>query len=116
MGDEMDKISKQFGNKIAQLRSKLGMTQEELAECTGLSQNFISRLESGNKNASLETVYQIAGALKISPFELFNFPSFTKDKNLYLKKLELILNTMDKRQQKTFVEMARDIASKLKKH
>lgn len=53
----------EVGYKIAQLRRKIGMTQEQLATRTATSQTVISRLESGNYwRCSLSTLEKIAMA------------------------------------------------------
>ena len=50
-----------IGYKIAQLREKLGLTQEQLAEKINTSQTVVARLESGNYwRCSLQTLEKIA--------------------------------------------------------
>ena len=41
-------------------REKIGMTQKELSEKTGITQADISRLENGNANPSLKTLQRLA--------------------------------------------------------
>ncbi len=59
---------------IKKYRKEKGITQEKLAELTGLSLNFISKIESikMHKCFSLETLGRIADALNISIKDLFN--------------------------------------------
>ncbi len=47
-------------------RKNRGMTQEELAKATGISQADISRLEKGTGNPSIKTLQRVARALKMS--------------------------------------------------
>jgi transcriptional regulator with XRE-family HTH domain len=70
--DEIEKAmaGKELGDEIARLRSKAGWTQEELAQRIGLHQTRVSKLESGEHNYPLETVYRLALAFGVSPFEL----------------------------------------------
>ena len=56
-------LSRRIGRNIAILRKRRGLTQEKLAEKTGLSQNFIARLETGSKNPSIDTIEAIANAI-----------------------------------------------------
>ena len=50
-----------IGYKIAQLREKLGLTQEQLAEKINTSQTVVARLENGNYwRCSLQTLEKIA--------------------------------------------------------
>lgn len=58
---------KNIGLKIAYYRKKRGYTQAELAERIGISVAYLGQIERGNRgnSYSLETLYQIADALKI---------------------------------------------------
>ena len=46
-----------------QYRKELGLTQSELGKRAGISQQNITRFESGNYNPSLEFLVKIAGAM-----------------------------------------------------
>ncbi len=50
--------------KIAFYRKKLNITQEELADLTGITRQTIIALEQGKYNPSLELAYKITKALK----------------------------------------------------
>lgn len=66
-------LAQQFGNRVRALRQKRGMTQEQFAEATDLSVNFISFVERGIKSPSLANIGRIAKALNVPVMELFNF-------------------------------------------
>ena len=51
--------------KIKDLRAKANMTQEDLAEKTGLTQSHISRLESGQHSPSAVTLQKLALSLGV---------------------------------------------------
>ena len=55
-----------IGKRIRQFRVEKKMRQEDLAEKTGLSANYIGMVERGEKIPSLETFIHIANALCIS--------------------------------------------------
>jgi transcriptional regulator with XRE-family HTH domain len=59
-------ISKQFGLAVRQKRMALGLTQENLAERAKLHPTYISMVERGVRNPTLEASAQIAKALQIS--------------------------------------------------
>jgi DNA-binding XRE family transcriptional regulator len=59
------------GRTIRQLRKKSGLSMAALAERAGLSQPFISQLESGAHTPSLMTLYRVSAALEVLPGELF---------------------------------------------
>ena len=69
MGD----LFKKLGGRIKEQREKAGMTQEELSETVGLSQNFLSQLENGRRKPSLGTVSNIASALNVPIHSFFLF-------------------------------------------
>jgi DNA-binding XRE family transcriptional regulator len=55
---------------VRRIREKSGLTQEELAESSGFSQQYISGREKGLRNPTILTLYEIARALKVSHVEL----------------------------------------------
>lgn len=62
---------KMLGLKISYYRRKCGFTQEQLAEMVGISQNFLSQVESRQlKGVSLETLFKLADALGVEPARL----------------------------------------------
>ena len=58
------------GLNVKQARLKKGLTQEELADRSGFSQQYLSGLEGGKRNPSIVTIYELALALGISHVEL----------------------------------------------
>lgn len=65
-------IKKRFGLAVKEQRKRLSVSQEELAMRIGADQAYVSRIEAGQMNVTLETVDQIASALHIGVFELFS--------------------------------------------
>jgi ribosome-binding protein aMBF1 (putative translation factor) len=57
------------GSRIRLLRERAGLTQEQLAEKSGLLQSHISRLERGHHSPSFVTLERIASALAIEVSE-----------------------------------------------
>lgn len=53
----------QVSKAILEARGRLGMTQDDLAQATGIKQAAISRLENCCSNPSLRTLKRIAGGL-----------------------------------------------------
>ena len=62
-----------IGVRIKSLRRGRGLTQEQVAERADLSVNYLSRIERGLENPTLETLLSLAKALKVEPFDLFTF-------------------------------------------
>lgn len=55
----------QIGNSIRNARKKLGWSQTVLAQKTGLRQETISIIETGNAGARLDTLLAILSALDL---------------------------------------------------
>ena len=55
-----------FGQKIRNRREELGYTQTELANRIHTTQPYVSRLERGNFNPSMNMIVKISTALNIS--------------------------------------------------
>lgn len=61
-----------FGHRIRELRVRSGVTQEEFAERCGFARTYMSRIETGGANPSLDAIKVLADALNISMSDLFN--------------------------------------------
>lgn len=58
------------GRNFARLRKDQGLTQEQVAARTDISQQYISDLERGRRNPTVITLYELAQALGVSHVEL----------------------------------------------
>lgn len=59
-----------MANRIRSVRKAKALTLEEMAEETGISTSYLSRIESGGRGLSLESVIKIARFLRVEPEEL----------------------------------------------
>ena len=59
-----------LGEKIKNRRLELGMTQLELSEKSGVSQEYISVLENGKRNPSFTAIVHLCSALHMTTDEL----------------------------------------------
>lgn len=66
-------IKKLFGRRIKELRKQKGMTQEQLAEKTGVFPRNISKIECGQTFVTSQTLAKIISVLEVKPSDLFNF-------------------------------------------
>lgn len=53
------------GRNFKRLRLEGGFTQEQIAERSGFSQQYISGLEAGRRNPTVVTIYELAQALRV---------------------------------------------------
>ena len=58
------------GSNFARIRRERGLTQEQVEERSGFSQQYLSGLERGLRNPTVVTLYEIAQALEASVTEL----------------------------------------------
>lgn len=68
-----DNIRIPFGKRVRRLRQARGISQEELAFSSNLHRTYISDIERGTRNISLDNIYKIAVALDVLPKDLFDF-------------------------------------------
>ena len=61
---------KKLGAKIVYFRKLKAITQKEVAEQMGISRQYLSRLEHGQCECSLDMIYNLAGVLNVEPEEL----------------------------------------------
>lgn len=60
-----------FGQRVRELRIATGMSQEAFADRCGFARSYMSRIERGGSNASLDAIETIAYSLKVNISELF---------------------------------------------
>ena len=58
------------GRNVARLRQQKRLTQEQLADLSGFSQQYISGLERGERNPTVVTLYELARALGVNHVDL----------------------------------------------
>lgn len=64
-------IMVRFGQAVRKIRREQGISQEELADRCGLHRTYISDVELGKRNVSLENIERMATSLSKSLAELF---------------------------------------------
>lgn len=70
----MDGLYSGWGEKLRERREALKLTQEQLAEATGLRQSTISRIEKGEQCPSDRAKWLLAGALRVRVEDVFPYP------------------------------------------
>mgnify|MGYP003615110229 CR=1 FL=1 len=67
-----------FGRAIRQIRCERKISQEEFADMCGMHRSYMSDVELGKRNISLENIQRIADALDLSTFDLFKIAEDSK--------------------------------------
>jgi len=63
-------MRKLVGRNFARIRQRKGLTQEQVEERSGFSQQYLSGLERGRRNPTVVTLLELARALGVSHMEL----------------------------------------------
>ena len=63
------------GDNVRRARTAEGLTQEELAERSGFSQQYLSGLEQGKRNPTIVSIYELAQALGVTHESLVRAPT-----------------------------------------
>lgn len=70
--DECVRVQAAIGRRIQELREEQDVTQEELAELSGIDYKRVQRIEAGAVNATLRTLVRIARALQAQLIDLID--------------------------------------------
>lgn len=106
---DFEEFKKIYSENIKAKRIEEGIKQDKLAEKIGLTEKYISDLETGRRAGSLETLLLLANALDVEPYELLlppkeNLSYDTKRTKDLMKRLRSnvgeLLDTLDEYLQK----------------
>lgn len=97
-----------IGARIAEIRKKKGMTQDELAEKMEISSKYVSAIERGKGNPALDTLITLAKSLGVDMGVIFSLPQIedpAKRKSL----INSLLNKADDDQLKVALKVLSSI-------
>ena len=106
----------EVGDLIRQQREKLGKTQFELAEMSGLGEKSISRHELGIGSMKLATFFMLADALHVSPVDLSPRRFLSSENNSDFKIIERKLSQLNGSQKALAVAMIHSIIDNISQH
>lgn len=69
-------IKERVGQRIKALRHQIGLSQEALANKAGVDRTYVTDVENGRRNISVELLEKIIVALEVSFKEFFNAEDF----------------------------------------
>ncbi|MBX3609191.1 MAG: helix-turn-helix transcriptional regulator [Hydrogenophaga sp.] len=75
LGVSKQTLRVKFGLRIRQLREAAGYSQEAFADECGYARSYMSRIERGLGNPSLDAIEVLAKALHVAVGDLFTDPS-----------------------------------------
>jgi transcriptional regulator with XRE-family HTH domain len=71
-------IKQKVGQRIRELRKQLELSQEGLAYKAEVDRTYVTDVENGRRNVSLEILERLIKALEVSVTEFFNSKEFRK--------------------------------------
>lgn len=70
-------LKKIFGNNLKYYRKRKGLTQQEIADVTGLNRVYISEVERGRKNITIDVMETISTKMDIKISKMFEVREWT---------------------------------------
>lgn len=71
-------IKENVGLRIRELRKQIGISQEALANKAEIDRTYVTDVENGRRNISIQNLEKLVDALNISFTDFFNSSNFNK--------------------------------------
>ena len=71
-------IKVKVGQRIKELRNQIGISQEALANKAEIDRTYVTDVENGRRNISIENSEKLVNALQVEFKEFFDSPNFNK--------------------------------------
>ena len=84
-------IRDKIGSRIKSLRRAKGYSQEKLAEVIGISPKYLSSIERGQENPTLDLFIRLSQGLKVELYEIFQLEHEGQDPKRLRSKLQVLL-------------------------
>ena len=97
------------GKRIKEIRKARLLTQEQLAEKASLHSKYISSLECGNENPTLDVFVKLSEALEVGLIELFLVEHEQENPKDLKKTIQDLLGQADTEKLKTTVKLIKAI-------
>lgn len=91
----MDDRRRLLGARIKELRTERRLSQERLAEMMGANVTYVSSVERGKENPTLDFLLRVADALDAEPVDLFAFSWLRLNERELRKKLRAAIDKAD---------------------
>lgn len=102
-------IKELIGKRIQELRKAHRLSQEKVAEKADISPNYLSRIECGKENPTLDMLIKLADALKVEMWEVFDFGHGASIKELR-EAMNRLLKETDEEKIRLAVKILRAVA------
>jgi transcriptional regulator with XRE-family HTH domain len=102
-------IKRALGKRIKIVRQRNGLTQDQLAEQVGLSPKYISGIERGVENPTMDILLRVATMLGVEPYDLFLFGESEESEKVLRKGIEKMVREADREKLQLYFDVMRKI-------
>jgi transcriptional regulator with XRE-family HTH domain len=78
-GAQAAEASRAFGQNVARLRERAGLSQQGTADRAGLHRTHVAMIEAGQRLPRLDTIVKLGGALEVEPCHLMTGTAWKLD-------------------------------------
>lgn len=103
------KLKELIGIRIKRLRQERKLSQESLAERVGISPKYVSSIERGKENPTLDIVIKLAGALHVEVEDVFTVVQEETDPKKLREIANILLKEADTEKLRLVVKILRGI-------
>lgn len=107
--------AKALGDRVREVRQGAGLTQAQLAETAGITDETVSRLERGAYEPALSTMIAVAEALDVDPFDLVRGePVHVRTiRSPIARKLQSVVARLDPESQSVLLRLSELLAARM---
>jgi transcriptional regulator with XRE-family HTH domain len=102
-------IKRAVGKRIKIVRQRSGLTQDQLAEQVGLSPKYISGIERGVENPTMDILIRLAKMLGVEPYDLFLFGESEESEKALRKGIKKMIREADREKLQLYFDVMRNI-------
>jgi len=102
-------IKRAVGKRIKIVRQRSGLTQDQLAEQVGLSPKYISGIERGVENPTMDILIRLAKMLGVEPYDLFLFGESEESEKTLRKGIEKMVREADREKLQLYFDVMRNV-------
>ncbi len=102
-------IKRAVGKRIKIVRQRSGLTQDQLAEQVGLSPKYISGIERGVENPTMDIFIRLAKMLGVEPYDLFLFGESEESEKALRKGIEKMVRDADMGKLQLYFDVMRKV-------
>ena len=102
-------IKRAVGKRIKIVRQRSGLTQDQLAEEVGLSPKYISGIERGVENPTMDILIRLAKVLGVEPYDLFLFGESEESEKALRKGIEKMVREAGREKLQLYFDVMRKV-------